>query len=81
MEDENAFYKAQLKLSDLLKQEQGRLGLTNFQMSQRINIHPRTYDRLINGRHWKGRGCGIGCLCNIFANTSINPTDVFGGVS
>lgn len=80
MEDENTYREAQLRLSDSLKREQGRLELTNFQMSQKINVHPRTYDRLINGGYWKERGCCMWLLCNIFANTSINPCDVFGGV-
>lgn len=81
MDEEKLFIEAQLKLSDLIKREQGRLGLTNFQMSQRINVHSRSYDRLINGKVWAKRGCSLAYLCSIFANTSITPNDVFGGVN
>lgn len=77
--EDKLFYGAQKRIADLLKAEQGRLGLTNFQMCQRLDMPSRTYDSLISGKGWREQGCSLNILCNIFANTNINPCEVFKG--
>lgn len=65
------------RIADLLIDEQSRLGLTNFQMSQRLDISPRTYDSLISGRAFF---CFFSTLDKIFENTSITYDDIFEGI-
>lgn len=73
------FYRSQKKIADLLKEEQGRLDLTNSQMCQKLDIPSRTYDSLISGNSWREQGCSLNILCKIFLNTDIKPCDVFEG--
>lgn len=65
------------RIADLLIAEQGRLGLTNFQMAQRLDISRRTYDNLKTG---KAHFCYLATLDRIFENLNITYDDVFEGI-
>lgn len=65
------------KIADLLIEEQSRLSLTNFQMSQRLDIEPRTYDNLISG---KRNSCRFETLDKILKNSNITYDDIFEGI-
>lgn len=65
------------RISDLLIMEQGKYGLTNFQMSQRLDVPLRTYNGLISG---KAKFCTFVTLDKILKNSSITYDDVFEGI-
>ena len=62
------------RIASLLMEEQGKLNVSNFQMSQRLDIPIRTYCRLINGN---APGINIETLVKIFLNSNISYIDIF----
>ena len=77
MEDNKKAKELMRKIADLLLDEQSKLGLTNFQMSQRLDIEPRTYDNLISG---KRNSCRFETLDKILKNSNITYDDIFEGI-
>lgn len=65
------------KIADLLLSEQNRLGLTNFQMAQRLDISMRTYSRITNG---KMKFCYFDTLDKVLRNSNITYDDIFEGI-
>lgn len=77
MEDNKKAKELMRKIADLLLDEQSKLGLTNFQMSQRLDIPPRTYDGLISGRL---NFCYFETLDKILQSSNITYDDIFEGI-
>ena len=77
MENNGNDKKLMRKIADLLLGEQSKLGLTNFQMSQRLDIPLRTYNAIISG---KTNFCRFETLGKILENSNITYDDIFEGI-
>lgn len=77
MEDNKKAKELMRKIADLLLDEQSKLGLTNFQMSQRLDIPLRTYNRIISGVPLY---CQFDTLDKILQNSNITYDDIFEGI-
>lgn len=74
---ENTIEKQMKKIAILLRNEQIRLGLTEYEMSIRIDVSYRQYIHLIKADHAQTYGYSLDTLNKIFENTNIECCDVF----
>ncbi len=79
-ENKNIYKTIQVtrRISFLLLKEQGELGLTQKQMAQRLDMPLQTYKRLSSPKNTSN--ITMENLAKIFENSSISPSDVFGGI-
>lgn len=75
---ENKLYldKQIKKLSDLLRNEQDKLRLTQYEMAIRLDMSETQYKNLIRGIHGN-QGYTMDTLNKIFDNTNIVCCDIF----
>ena len=66
------------RVSELLLNEQEKLGLTQFQISQKFDIPLQTYKRLVNPRN--EHVVSLENLAKIWKNSDITFHDVFSGI-
>lgn len=77
MEDYYKKKELMKRIADLLIEEQGKLRLTNEEMSRKLDISCRAYERLI-GR--KTEGFKSDTLVRILYNSEFTYDDVFEGI-